>query len=46
MQIDELNKKLVELKNSADAQTQAYESSRDKLYQNMVDPTFPKWPAA
>lgn len=42
MQEDELNKKLAELQNSADAQTQAYESSRDKLYQNMVD-TYLWW---
>lgn len=42
MQADELNKKLAELQNSADAQTQAYESSRDKLYQNMVD-TYLWW---
>nr|WP_213394434.1 hypothetical protein [Yoonia sp.] len=42
MQADELNKQLAELQNSADAQTQAYESSRDKLYQNMVD-TYLWW---
>ena len=42
MKEDELNKKLAELQNSADAQTQAYESSRDKLYQNMVD-TYLWW---
>ena len=32
-----MDKRLAELQNAADAQTQAYESSRDKLYQNMVD---------
>lgn len=37
MQTEELNKRLEELQDAADAQTQAYESSRDKLYQNMVD---------
>ena len=37
MQTEELNKRLEELQDAADAQTQVYESSRDKLYQNMVD---------
>lgn len=34
---DELNQRLEALQDAADAQTQAYESSRDKLYQNIVD---------
>jgi hypothetical protein len=42
MQTEELNKRLAELQNAADAQTQAYESSRDKLYQNIVD-TYIWW---
>ena len=37
MQTEELNQRLEALQNAADAQTQAYESSRDKLYQNIVD---------
>lgn len=37
MQTEELNKRLEALQDAADAQTQAYESSRDKLYQNIVD---------
>ncbi len=42
MQAEELNQKLAELQSAADAQTQAYESSRDKLYQNIVD-TYLWW---
>jgi hypothetical protein len=42
MQTEELNKRLVELQNAADAQTQVYESSRHKLYQNIVD-TYLWW---
>lgn len=37
MQTDDLNAQLLQLQQSADDQTQAYESSRDKLYQNIVD---------
>jgi hypothetical protein len=37
MQTEELNQRLEALQDAADAQTQAYESSRDKLYQNIVD---------
>jgi hypothetical protein len=42
MQTEKLNERLAELQSAADAQTQAYESSRDKLYQNMVD-TYLWW---
>jgi hypothetical protein len=42
MQKDALDKRLAELQDAADAQTQAYESSRDKLYQNIVD-TYLWW---
>jgi hypothetical protein len=42
MQTEKLNERLAELQNAADAQTQAYESSREKLYQNMVD-TYLWW---
>ncbi len=42
MQAEELNQRLAELQSAADAQTQAYESSRDKLYQNIVD-TYLWW---
>ena len=42
MQQDALDKRLAELQDAADAQTQAYESSRDKLYQNIVD-TYLWW---
>lgn len=37
MQTEELTQRLEALQDAADAQTQAYESSRDKLYQNIVD---------
>lgn len=37
MQTEELNQRLAALQDAADAQTQAYESSREKLYQNIVD---------
>ena len=42
MQAEELNQRLAELQSAADAQTQTYESSRDKLYQNIVD-TYLWW---
>lgn len=42
MQTEELNRRLEALQEAADAQTQAYESSRDKLYQNIVD-TYLWW---
>jgi hypothetical protein len=42
MQTEKLNERLAELQSAADAQTQAYESSRDKLYQNIVD-TYLWW---
>lgn len=37
MQTEELTQRLEALQDAADAQTQAYESSRVKLYQNIVD---------
>ena len=37
MQNEELTQRLEALQDAADAQTQACESSRDKLYQNIVD---------
>lgn len=37
MQTEVLTQRLEALQDAADAQTQAYESSRDKLYQNIVD---------
>lgn len=42
MQAAQLNKRLEELQDAADTQTQAFESSRDKLYQNIVD-TYVWW---
>lgn len=42
MQADELDQQLATLREAAQAQTQAYESSRDKLYQNIVD-TYLWW---
>ncbi len=42
MQAEQLTKRLEELQDAADSQTQAFESSRDKLYQNIVD-TYVWW---
>jgi len=42
MQPDELNQRLAVLQDAADVQTQAYESSRERLYQNIVD-TYLWW---
>lgn len=42
MKSEDLNKRLAELQSAADTQTQAYESSREKLYQNIVD-TYLWW---
>jgi len=42
MQSEELNQRLTQLQDAADSQTQAFESSRDKLYQNIVD-TYLWW---
>ena len=42
MQSEELNQRLTQLQSAADSQTQAFESSRDKLYQNIVD-TYLWW---
>jgi hypothetical protein len=42
MQPEELNQRLTQLQDAADSQTQAFESSRDKLYQNIVD-TYLWW---
>jgi len=42
MQSDELNQRLAVLQDAADVQTQAYESSRERLYQNIVD-TYLWW---
>ena len=45
MQTEQLNKRLEALQDAADAQTQAFESSREKLYQNIVD-TYVWWSEA
>ena len=42
MQSEELNQRLTQLQNAADSQTQTFESSRNKLYQNIVD-TYLWW---